>query len=66
MRGNQSKKPAAQKTSAVLEAVKKHGLLLGKGRLYGNTIRIAPPMLISKTDLDEALARLSKAFAEER
>jgi 4-aminobutyrate aminotransferase-like enzyme len=60
----QSKTPAPKLASALLEAGKKHGLLLGKGGLYGNTIRMAPPMLISQAEMAEALARLGRALAE--
>jgi 4-aminobutyrate aminotransferase len=59
-----TKEPGPKKAAALLEAAKRHGLLLGKGGLYGNTIRIAPPMLISKAELDEALTRLDRAMAE--
>jgi alanine-glyoxylate transaminase/(R)-3-amino-2-methylpropionate-pyruvate transaminase len=59
-----SKQPAPKKTNALMEAAKKQGLLLGKGGLYGNTIRMAPPMLITETELDEAISRLGKALAE--
>src|SRR5690606_1195756 len=41
-----TKEPSPKKTAALLEAAKKHGLLLGKGGLYGNTIRIAPMLTI--------------------
>ncbi len=59
-----TKEPAPGRVKAILEAGKKHGLLLGTGGLYGNTLRISPPMLISDTELDEAMARLDKAFAD--
>jgi len=59
-----TKQPAPAKTNALMEAAKRHGLLLGKGGLYGNTIRMAPPMLISRSELDEALDRLGRALAE--
>jgi 4-aminobutyrate aminotransferase-like enzyme len=59
-----SKEPAPKRTNALLEAAKRHGLLLGKGGLYGNTLRIAPPMLISESELDDGLARFRKAIAE--
>jgi len=59
-----TKEPSPKKAEAVMEAAKKHGLLLGKGSLYGNVIRIAPPMLISKSDMAEAVTRLDKALAE--
>jgi 4-aminobutyrate aminotransferase-like enzyme len=39
-------------------------LLIGKGGLYGNVIRIAPPLNIGKADVDEAVRILDEAFAE--
>jgi 4-aminobutyrate aminotransferase-like enzyme len=58
-----TKEPAPQKTRAVMEETKKQGLLVGTGGLYGNTLRLAPPMLITETELDEACARLDRAFS---
>ena len=58
-----TKEPSAAKTGALMEEAKKEGLLLGKGSLYGNTLRIAPPMLISESDLDEGLRMLGRAMA---
>jgi 4-aminobutyrate aminotransferase-like enzyme len=59
-----TKQPAPKKTNAVLEAAKKQGLLIGKGGTYGNVLRLAPPMLITESELDESLKRLGAAFAE--
>ena len=59
-----TKEPAPKKTTKVLEAAKKHGLLIGKGGLYGNVLRIAPSMLVTKAEVDDAAARLDRAFAE--
>ena len=36
---------------------------MGKGGLYGNVIRISPPMNISTGDVDEFLARFDRALA---
>ena len=58
-----TKEPSAAKTAALMEETRKEGLLLGKGSLYGNTLRIAPPMLISESDLDEGLRLLGRAMA---
>lgn len=57
-----SKTPAPQKTLQLLEATKSLGLLIGKGGLYGNVIRIAPPMLISEQELTDGLGLLRRAF----
>ena len=59
-----TKEPAPKRTAKLLEATKKYGLLVGKGGLYGNVIRIAPSMLVSAGEVDDAAARLDKAFAE--
>jgi alanine-glyoxylate transaminase / (R)-3-amino-2-methylpropionate-pyruvate transaminase len=59
-----SKTPSPGKTAALMEAAKKHGLLLGKGGLHGNTIRIAPPLLIGKDEMAEGLKRFDAAMAE--
>jgi alanine-glyoxylate transaminase/(R)-3-amino-2-methylpropionate-pyruvate transaminase len=65
VRDRQSKVPASTEAAEVLELCKQRGLLLGKGGLYGNVLRIKPPMCLTKDDadfladcLDEALAIL--------
>ncbi|MEO0963818.1 MAG: aspartate aminotransferase family protein [Planctomycetota bacterium] len=47
-----SKAPAKAECAAVVERAKQMGLLLGKGGLHGNTIRLKPPMCITKDDAD--------------
>jgi 4-aminobutyrate aminotransferase-like enzyme len=59
-----TKEPSPKKTTALLEAAKKQGLLIGKGGLYGNVLRIAPSMLISKAEIDDGCTRLERALAE--
>ena len=57
-----TKQPAAKQTNAVLEECRKAGLLVGKGGLYGNVIRMSPPLNITKGDVDEAFRMLDQAF----
>ena len=58
-----SKEPAPQETAAVMEEARKRGLLIGKGGLFGNVIRMSPPMNIAKSDVDEAFKVLDESFA---
>jgi len=51
--------PAA--AAAVMEEARKEGLLIGKGGLYGNTLRIAPPLSLTETEADEGYEKLSRA-----
>jgi 4-aminobutyrate aminotransferase len=60
----EGKEPASQEILQVFEATKRRGLLIGKGGLYGNTIRLTPPLNIGKTDVDEAVRILDQAFTE--
>jgi 4-aminobutyrate aminotransferase len=53
--------PAA--AAAVMEAAKREGLLIGKGGLYGNTLRIAPPLSLTEEEADEGFEKLSRAIA---
>jgi 4-aminobutyrate aminotransferase len=38
-------------------------VLIGKGGLYGNVIRLGPPLIASKSDIDQLIAALDGAFA---
>lgn len=55
--------PAPSKAAAVLEATKALGLLVGKGGLHGNVLRIKPPLCITAGDVDFALEALDHALA---
>src|SRR3954467_7773140 len=57
-----TKFPASAECAQVVETAKDMGLLLGKGGLWGQTIRFAPPMCINKADADFLLAVLDEAF----
>ena len=59
-----TKEPAKDETARVFERVKDLGALIGKGGLYGNTIRITPPMCISKADIDFLIEVMDIAFGE--
>jgi alanine-glyoxylate transaminase/(R)-3-amino-2-methylpropionate-pyruvate transaminase len=58
-----TKEPAKDECAAVFEACKDMGLLIGKGGLTGNTLRVKPPMIFSTSDADFLLAVLDEALA---
>jgi 4-aminobutyrate aminotransferase len=59
-----TKDPAPEATNQLLERTREHGLLVGKGGLYGNVIRLSPMLNIGKADVDEAVGILDTSFAE--
>lgn len=62
----ESRKPAPAQTLAVMEASRENRILLGKGGLYGNVLRLSPPMNINKTDVDEFVRQLDASFVKSR
>jgi alanine-glyoxylate transaminase/(R)-3-amino-2-methylpropionate-pyruvate transaminase len=59
-----SKVPAKEETLRVLEVAREHGVLIGKGGLDGNVIRLKPPMCITMDDAQFLLDVLDVAFGE--
>jgi 4-aminobutyrate aminotransferase-like enzyme len=64
VKDRETKEPAAGATGRLLERARDNGLLIGKGGLYNNVIRMAPPMNISRADVDEAIRLLDRSFSE--
>jgi alanine-glyoxylate transaminase / (R)-3-amino-2-methylpropionate-pyruvate transaminase len=54
--------PAVDLTLRLFEETKKRGLLIGRGGLYGNVLRVAPPLVAGKAEIDGALAILDASF----
>ena len=58
-----TKEPDPQSVLRIFEETRRRGVLIGKGGLYGNVIRLGPPLVASKSDIDELMAALDGAFA---
>jgi 4-aminobutyrate aminotransferase-like enzyme len=56
--------PDAARTLAIMNAAKERGLLLGKGGLYNNVIRVTPHLNVSAADVDTAMDILAHALAD--
>jgi 4-aminobutyrate aminotransferase-like enzyme len=59
-----TKEPDPQSVVRVFEGARKRGVLVGKGGLYGNVIRIGPPLVASKADVDDFITALDAAFSD--
>jgi alanine-glyoxylate transaminase/(R)-3-amino-2-methylpropionate-pyruvate transaminase len=62
VRDRGTKEPAKQETLDLLEAAREMSVLLGKGGLYGNVLRLKPPMCITEADVDYAIDVLDRAL----
>lgn len=59
----QNRTPNPEATAELLEQTRERGLLIGRGGLYGNAIRIAPPLTITQGEVEEAVRILDESFA---
>lgn len=50
--------PNAGAAAKVLEQTRSRGLLIGRGGLYGNCLRIAPPLSVTREEAEEGLDKL--------
>jgi alanine-glyoxylate transaminase / (R)-3-amino-2-methylpropionate-pyruvate transaminase len=62
VRDRASKEPATAETLEVLEQLREVGVLVGKGGLDGNVLRIKPPLCITMEDADFAIEALHYAL----
>ncbi|MDP9366234.1 MAG: aspartate aminotransferase family protein [Chloroflexota bacterium] len=62
----ETKEPAPDLTLRVLDEAKRRGLIVGKGGLLGNVLRLCPPLIVSESDVDAAVAVLDQAFVAAR
>jgi 4-aminobutyrate aminotransferase len=58
----ENKQPQPEATKRLFEATKANGLLIGKGGLAGNVIRITPPLNVTGDQIDQALKMLDRSF----
>ena len=58
--------PDPELTSAVMEEARVEGLLIGKGGIHGNSLRIAPALSITEEEAEEGLEKLRTAIHRAR
>ncbi len=59
-----AKKPSAELTQQIIFKCGEYGMLLGKVGLYGNVIRIAPPLVIKQKEADIAVEIMDRVLTE--
>jgi len=60
----ENRAPDPEAVLKIFEMSKKKRLLVGKGGLHGNVLRVTPPLNISKADVDDAVRILDAVLAE--
>ena len=64
VKDRKSKAHASDEATRLMDLCKDRGVLLGKGGLKGNVIRIAPPLTINAEQVDQLLEAIDQSLAE--
>jgi 4-aminobutyrate aminotransferase-like enzyme len=59
----ENKRPSPEAVKRLFELTKTNGLLIGKGGLFGNVVRVTPPLNVTGEQVDDALKKLDQSFA---
>ncbi len=62
VKDRETKEPSPAAVAQVFEATKSKRVLIGKGGLYGNVLRLGPPLIATKDHIDELITALDYAF----
>ena len=63
---DEKKTPATAEAEAVRDLCRAAGVLVGVGGVYGNVVRVQPPLVITKEQLDQAVAAIASALEQAR
>jgi 4-aminobutyrate aminotransferase-like enzyme len=58
-----TKEPAAAEVVRVMELMKDDGVLIGRGGYFNNVLRLTPPLIVGRDDVQRALGALDRALA---
>jgi len=64
VKDRESKEPASAETVQLMEAARENRILIGRGGLDGNVIRISPPLNIAIADVDIFIRSLDASLAQ--
>ncbi len=63
VKDRQTKEYATPETNQLMELTKERGVLIGKGGLFGNVVRLAPPISINREQVDLLLRVLDESLS---
>jgi len=66
VRDHTTLEPAKEETQKIVERARDYNVLIGKGGLYGNCLRIKPPMCITKEDADYFIEVMDICIGEQK
>jgi len=59
----ENKVPNPELVVKLFEEMKKEGVLIGKGGLYGNVVRISPPLTVTKSEVEDFIKAMDSSLS---
>jgi 4-aminobutyrate aminotransferase len=59
----ENKVPNPELVGRLFEEMKKERVLIGKGGLYGNVVRISPPLNVTKSEIDDFISAMDSSLS---
>ena len=63
VKDKKTKEPAPDLTRKLIDVAAENGLLIGSVGIFGNVIRVAPPLVITEAEAHESLDIFEKALS---
>jgi len=60
----ENKVPDGEMVGKLFEEMKKEKVLIGKGGLYGNVVRISPPLTVTKGEVDDFIKAMDRSLTK--
>ena len=64
VRDRKTKEPALEETKRLMDLARHNGLIIGKGGLYGNVLRVSPALTCARSDVDNAVDLLDRSLSQ--
>jgi len=64
VRDRKTKQPAVEEMRRLMDLTKANGLILGRGGLHGNAIRVSPALTCTRRDVDDAVRLLDRSLSQ--
>lgn len=64
VRDRKTKEPAVGEMNRLMDLAKDNGLIIGKGGLYGNVIRVSPALTCTRSQIDTAIRLLDRSISQ--
>ncbi len=64
VQNQETKKPASEETNKIVNYLKDEGIIIGLGGIFGNVLRLQPPLCINEDQANKVLEEIEEVFGK--